>query len=74
MSEDYYKDTSYINGPKDPYTKNSEKFDKDKCLRQTVMFSLVFTGLAIVSLPIKYVVNEIFVKLEANDDIDTEEL
>lgn len=74
MSEDHYKDTSYINGPRSPYTKNSKNFNKDKCLKQTVMFSLVLTGLAIVSLPIKYVINEIFIKLEANDDIDTEEL
>lgn len=74
MSEDHYKDTSYINGPRSPYTKNSKNFSKDKCLKQTVMFSLVLTGLAIVSLPIKYVINEIFIKLEANDDIDTEEL
>ena len=73
MSEDYYKDTSYINGPRSPYTKNSKNFDKDRCLKQTVMFSLVLTGLAIVFLPVKYVVNEIFIKLEANDDIDTEE-
>lgn len=73
MSEDYYKDTSYINGPKSPYTKNSKNFDKERCLKQTVMFSLVLTGLAIVSLPVKYIINEIFIKLEANDDIDTEE-
>lgn len=73
MSEDYYKDTSYINGPKSPYTKNSKNFDKERCLKQTVMFSLVLTGLAMVSLPVKYIINEIFIKLEANDDIDTEE-
>ena len=73
MSEDYYKDTSYINGPKSPYTKNSKNFDKERCLKQTVVFSLVLTGLAIVSLPVKYIINEIFIKLEANDDIDTEE-
>ena len=73
MSEDHYKDTSYINGPRSPYTKNSKNFDKERCLKQTVMFSLVLTGLAIVSLPIKYIINEIFIKLEANDDIDTEE-
>ena len=74
MSEDHYKDTSYINGPNSPYTKSSKDFDKDKCLKQTIMFSLVLTGLAIVSLPIKYIVNEIIITLEANDDIDTEEL
>ena len=74
MSEDHYKDTSYINGPSSPYTKSSKDFDKDKCLKQTIMFSLVLTGLAIVSLPIKYIVNEIIITLEANDDIETEEL
>ena len=74
MSEDHYKDTSYINGPRSPYTKSSKDFDKERCLKQTVMFSLVLTGLAIVSLPIKYIVNEIIITLEANDDIDTEEL
>lgn len=74
MSEDYYKDTSDINGPRSPYTKNSKNFDKDRCLKQTVMFSLALTGLAIVSLPIKYIINNIFIKLDANDDVDTEEL
>lgn len=74
MSEDYYKNTSYINGPRSPYTKNSKNFDKDRCLKQTVMFSLVLTGLAIVSLPIKYIINDIFIKLDVNDDVDTEEL
>ena len=73
MSEDYYKDTSYINGPRSPYTKSNKDFDKERCLKQTVMFSLVLTGLAIVTLPIKHIINEIFIKLEANDDIDTEE-
>ena len=52
MSEDYYKDTSYINGPRSPYTKSSKDFYKERCLKQTAMFSLVLTGLAIVSLPI----------------------
>lgn len=74
MSEDYYKDTSYINGPRSPYTKSSKDFDKDKCLKQTIIFSLVLTGLAIVLLPVKYIANEIIIMLEANDDIDTEEL
>ena len=73
MSEDHYKDTSYINGPKSPYTKSRKDFDKERCLKQTVMFSLVLTGLAIGTLPINYIINEIYIKLEANDDIDTEE-
>lgn len=74
MSGNHYKDTSDINGPRSPYTKNSKNFNKDKCLKQTIMFSLILAGLAIISLPIRYVINEIFIKLEANDDIDTEEL
>lgn len=71
--QEYYNDTSDINGPNSPYTMNSKNFSKDKCLKQTVMFSLVLTGLAIVVMPIKLLVYEIIVRRQANDDIDTEE-
>lgn len=42
--------------------------------RKMLIFSLILIGLVLVSLPIKYIVNEIIITLEANDDIDTEEL
>lgn len=73
---DYYRDSSHINGPKSIQVekKGSDiemKFDKDKELFHITLFALILTGLAIVFMPIKYIVEQILIKKEANDDIDT---
>lgn len=68
---DFYTDTSDINGPRSPYTNPTSKYNKEKAFRSNVRFGLILGMLALAVMPVKYVINEIFIKLEANDDIDT---
>lgn len=74
---DKYKDSSHINGPRSPYTATKEDykvFNKDKHLRQTMLFSLALGFLLMILMPIKYLISEFLIISEANDDIDTEEM
>lgn len=58
-------DSSDINGPNCKYG--------EMMMKSNLKWTIVLGGLALLSLPVKLLVEDYFVRKEANDDIDTTE-